>query len=49
MDYKFLLRIYAPLCEGATWRSRYDELYRVYEKIDLVTATRYPGLDGQDI
>jgi hypothetical protein len=36
---KILRRIYAPLCEGATWRSRYnEELYRLCDEIDLVTA-----------
>jgi hypothetical protein len=32
---KILRRIYEPLCEGATWRSRYnEELYRLYDGID---------------
>jgi hypothetical protein len=38
---KVLRRIYGPLCEGATWRSRHnEELYRLYDEIDLVTAIR---------
>jgi hypothetical protein len=42
---KVLRRIYGPLCEGATWRSRYnDELYRLYDEIDLVTAIRISRL-----
>jgi hypothetical protein len=36
---KILRRIYGHLCEEAMWRSRYnEELYRLYEEIDLVTA-----------
>jgi hypothetical protein len=42
---KILRRICGPLCEGATWRSRYnDELYRLYDEIDLVTAIRISRL-----
>jgi hypothetical protein len=42
---KILRRIYGPLCEGATWRSRYNkELYRLYDEIDLVTAIRISRL-----
>jgi hypothetical protein len=38
---KILRIICGPLCEGATWRSRYNaELYRLYDEIDLVTAIR---------
>jgi hypothetical protein len=29
------------MCEGATWRSRYnEELYRLYDETDLVTSIR---------
>jgi hypothetical protein len=36
---KILRRIYGSLCEGTTWRSRYnEELYRLYDEIDLVTT-----------
>jgi hypothetical protein len=39
------MRIYGPLCEGATWRSRYnEELYRLCDDIDLVTAIRISRL-----
>jgi hypothetical protein len=42
---KILRRIYGPLCEGATWRSRHnEELYRLYDEIDLVTAIKISGL-----
>jgi hypothetical protein len=42
---KMLRRIYGPLCEGATWRSRYnEEVYRLYDEIDLVTAIRISRL-----
>ena len=38
---KILRRIYGPICEGATWRLRYnEELYRLYDETDLVTITR---------
>jgi hypothetical protein len=38
---KILRRIYGTLCEGAIWRSRYnEELYRLYEETDLVTTIR---------
>jgi hypothetical protein len=31
--------------EGATWRSRYkEELYRLYDEVDLVTAIRISRL-----
>jgi hypothetical protein len=37
---KILRRIYGPICEGAIWRTRYNEdLYRLYDKNDLVTTT----------
>jgi hypothetical protein len=36
---KILRRIYGPICEDDTWRSRYnDELYHLYGETDLVTA-----------
>jgi len=42
---KILRRIYGPICEGAAWRSRYnEELYRLYDKIDLVTTIRMTRL-----
>jgi hypothetical protein len=42
---KILRRIYGPLCEGASWRSRYNEqLYRLCDEIDLVTAVRISRL-----
>jgi hypothetical protein len=32
---KILRRIYGPICEGAIWRSTYNEdLYRLYDKTD---------------
>jgi len=38
---QILRRIYGPICEEDTWRSRYnDELYHLYGKIDLVTAIK---------
>jgi hypothetical protein len=42
---KILRRIYGTLCEGATWRSsNNEELYRLYDEIDLVTAIRISRL-----
>jgi hypothetical protein len=42
---KILRRIYGPICEGAIWRSRYnEELYRLYDEIDLVTTVRITRL-----
>jgi hypothetical protein len=42
---KTLRRFYGPVCEGATWRSRYNkELYRLYDETDLVTTVRITGL-----
>jgi hypothetical protein len=33
------IRIYGPICEGVIWRLRYnEELYRLYDEIDLVTT-----------
>jgi hypothetical protein len=38
---KMLIRIYGPICEEATWRSKYnEELYRLYEETDLVTTIK---------
>ena len=42
---KILRRIYGPICEGAIWRSRYnEELYSLYDETDLVTTTRITRL-----
>jgi len=42
---KILRRIYGSICEGATWRSRYnEELYRLYDETDLVTTVRITRL-----
>jgi hypothetical protein len=42
---KILRRIYEPICEGATWRSRYnEELYHLYDETDLVTTIRITRL-----
>ena len=36
---KILRRIYGPICEEATWRSRYnEELYCLYDETGLVTT-----------
>jgi hypothetical protein len=44
-DRKILRRIYGPICEGATWRSRYNkELYHLYDEIDLLTTVRITRL-----
>jgi len=41
LDRKILRRIYGPICEGATWKSRYnEELYHLYDETDLVTTVR---------
>ena len=41
LERKILRRLYGPICEGAIWRSRYnDELYRLYDETDLVTTIR---------
>ena len=38
---KILRRIYGPNCEGAIWRSRYnEELCCLYDETDLVTSIR---------
>jgi hypothetical protein len=42
---KLLRRIFGPVCEGATWRSRYnEELYRLYDETDLVASIRITRL-----
>jgi hypothetical protein len=42
---KILRRKYGPICEGTTWRSRYnEELYRLYDETDLVTTVRITRL-----
>jgi len=42
---KILRRIYWPVCEGVTWRSRYnEELYRLYDETDLVSTIRITRL-----
>jgi hypothetical protein len=40
-EIKILRKMYEPLCEGVTRRSRHnEELYRLYDEIDLLTAIR---------
>jgi hypothetical protein len=44
---KILKRIYGPICKGAACRSIYvynEELYRLYDKTDLVTTVRITRL-----
>ena len=42
---KILRIIYGPICEGAIWRSRYnEELYRLYDETNLVTTIRITRL-----
>ena len=42
---KIFRRICGPICEGAAWRSRYnEELYRLYDETDLVTTVRMTRL-----
>jgi hypothetical protein len=42
---KILRRIYGPICEEATWKSRYnEELYRLYDETDLVTTIKITRL-----
>jgi hypothetical protein len=42
---KILRRIYESICEGAEWRSRYnEELYHLYDETDLVTTVRITRL-----
>jgi len=45
LERKILRRIYGRICEGVTWKSRYNkELYRLYDKTDLVTTIRITRL-----
>jgi hypothetical protein len=47
---EILRRIYGPICEGATWRSRYnEELYCLYDETDLVKSIRITRLRWEDI
>ena len=42
---KILRRIYGLICEGAAWRTGYnEELYRLYDETDLVTTVRITSL-----
>jgi hypothetical protein len=42
---KLLRRIYGPICEEATYRSRYNEaLYCLYDDTDLVTTIKITRL-----
>jgi len=42
---KILRRIYGYICEGATWRSRYnEEFFRLYDETDLLTSIRITRL-----
>jgi len=42
---KILRRFYGPICEGVSWRSRYnEELYRLYDETDLVRTIRVTRL-----
>jgi hypothetical protein len=42
---KILRRIFGPICEEATWRSRYnEELYCLYDETDLVTTIKITRL-----
>jgi hypothetical protein len=41
---KIVRRIYGLICDGAIWRSRYNELYRLYDETDLVTTIRITRL-----
>jgi hypothetical protein len=42
---KILRRIYGPICEGAIWRSRYnEELYCLYDETCLVITIRITRL-----
>jgi hypothetical protein len=44
IERKILRRIYGPICGEATWRSRYNELYRLYDETDLVTTIKITRL-----
>ena len=42
---KLLRRIYGPICEVATWTSRYnEELYCLYDETDLLTTIKITRL-----
>jgi hypothetical protein len=42
---KVLRRMYGLICEGAAWRSSYnEELYHLYDETDLVTTVRITRL-----
>jgi hypothetical protein len=42
---KILRRIYGPVCEEVTRRSRYnEELYHLYDEVDLVTTLKITRL-----
>jgi hypothetical protein len=43
-DRKILRRTHGPISEEATWRSRYNELYRLCDEIDLVTTIKITRL-----
>jgi hypothetical protein len=44
-EIKILRRICGSICEGVTWRSRYnEELYRLHDETDLVTTIRITRL-----
>ena len=45
LERKILRRIYATICEEATWRSRCnEELYCLYDETDLVTTIKISRL-----
>jgi hypothetical protein len=47
---KILRRMYGPICEDATLRSRSnEELYRLYDEMDLVTSIKIMGLRWERI
>jgi hypothetical protein len=42
---KILRGIFGPICEGVTWRSRYnEELYCLYDETDLATTIKITRL-----
>jgi histone acetyltransferase (RNA polymerase elongator complex component) len=42
---KILRRFYGLICEEAAWKSKYnEELYRLYDEIDLVTTIKITRL-----
>jgi hypothetical protein len=45
VERKILRSLYGPICEGVTWRSRYnEELYRLYDETDLIITIRITRL-----